>query len=175
MITKHEFSRIVELAEPGAGGTPFRVTAEAPERVAVARRLGLLALAELAASGIVESAGGAVRVRGTLHARVTQECVVTLKPVGSRVEVPFERLFVRAGERGGPVVVDPDEPDREPLPSEGLDVGELVVEELSLSLDPYPRAPDADAFLARFGRAGEEAGEERPNPFAVLSGALGRG
>lgn len=174
MVTKSEFSRVVELAELGSAAMPFEVAAEGRELGAVAQRLGLLALSELVASGRVEAAGGAVRVRGTLRARVTQECVVTLEPVEAEIETPFERLFVRAGERPGPVVVEADAPDREPLAGEALDVGELVVEELSLSLDPYPRAPGADAFLARFGVAGETGGEERSNPFAVLSEALQR-
>lgn len=176
MVVKHELSRIVELGELALGDLPFDIVAEAREREAVARRLELLALGSLAARGVVEAAGrDAVRVRGTLVAEVTQECVVTLEPVPGRIEVPFERLFVRTGEAGNTLVLDPEGPDSEPLEGDSIDIGELVVEELALALDPWPRAPDADAWLERFGSRGPDAADEAANPFARLARALGKG
>jgi hypothetical protein len=48
----------------------------------------------------------------------------------------------------------------EPLPSDILDIGEAVAQQLSLALDPYPRAPGAIAG----------APAERPvSPFAALA------
>ena len=47
-----------------------------------------------------------------------------------------------------------------------IDVGEAVAETLSLSLDPYPRAPGAEEALEAAGvKSEEEAG-----PFAALAG-----
>ena len=47
-----------------------------------------------------------------------------------------------------------------------VDVGEAVAETLSLSLDPYPRAPGAEEALKAAGvKSEEEAG-----PFAALAG-----
>ena len=46
---------------------------------------------------------------------------------------------------------------------------EAVAETLSLNLDPYPRAPEADAVLRAAG-VRREGGEEKENPFAALAG-----
>lgn len=173
MVVKHELSRVVELGDLALGSLPIDLTAEAAECDAIARRLGLIAVASLRAQGVVEAAGrGAVRVRGTLVAEVTQECVVTLEPLAARVEATFDRLFVRDEEVGQMVVLDPEGPDQEPLIGDRLDIGELVVEELALALDPYPRSAEADAWLARFGSSGPEGTEMTLNPFARLAGAV---
>jgi hypothetical protein len=63
-------------------------------------------------------------------------------------------------------VVDPEADDPpEVLPAEGLDLGELVVQELAVVLDPYPRAPGAEV-PAEFQPS--EA-EEVKGPFAALA------
>jgi len=47
-----------------------------------------------------------------------------------------------------------------------IDLGEAVAETLALSLDPYPRAPNAEEALKAAGvKSEEEAG-----PFAALAG-----
>jgi hypothetical protein len=47
-----------------------------------------------------------------------------------------------------------------------IDVGEAVAETLLLSLDPYPRAPGAEAAL----RAAGVKGEEEAGAFGALAG-----
>ena len=46
--------------------------------------------------------------------------------------------------------------DTLPLEDERIDLGETVAQSLALNLDPYPRAPDADAILRRAGVLSEE-------------------
>jgi hypothetical protein len=48
-----------------------------------------------------------------------------------------------------------------------IDVGEAVAETLALSLDPWPRSPDAEAILREAGVKRE--GEEEKGPFAALA------
>ncbi|GBD43208.1 hypothetical protein HRbin40_00676 [bacterium HR40] len=177
MVERREFSRLLELSELVHGSLPFDIRAEPQEREAVARRLEIPAIARLRAEGVVEGAGsGVVRVRGRLEADVTQQCVVTLEPVPNTVTARFERLFVRDGRAVSAVVVDPEAPDLEPLPAAGLDIGEIVVEELALALEPYPRGPGADAFLARYAGGGEPGeGEDESGPFARLARARPKG
>jgi uncharacterized metal-binding protein YceD (DUF177 family) len=59
------------------------------------------------------------------------------------------------------------------LGPEGLDLGEVAAEELSLALDPYPRKPGARLEKSRYGESEEEA-EKGRNPFAVLAGLKDR-
>ena len=51
-----------------------------------------------------------------------------------------------------------------------VDVGEAVAETLSLALDPYPRAPEADAALSEAGVKSEAQAKAESSPFAGLAG-----
>jgi hypothetical protein len=67
---------------------------------------------------------------------------------------------------GVEIEIDPDVDVPEPLGEDGLDLGEVAAEEMAVALDPYPRAPDADAVLAEVAA---RAAEEDRGPFAVLA------
>jgi len=163
LIATHEFSRLFDLAELHSDDVAFEIAAAPDERSAVARRLDLLQLDELIAKGTVAMAsGGVVRVRGALQARLRQRCVVTLEPVAAELDAEFDRLFLRSGSLGAEVVVDPEEEEPEPLLGDLLDLGELVTEELALAIDPYPRRPDAESYLARYGTSADAGGGAGP-------------
>ena len=114
-------------------------------------------------------AGGTVIARGRLEAEVTQTCVVTLEPVEQRVA---EEIALRLLPPGREAQDGPEEMDEiEAAPDGTVDLGEAVAEQLSLALDPYPRAPGA--VLPELGEGdGDGAAapaEEKPNPFAALA------
>lgn len=169
-----EFSRPIAVDGLGEEAVVERIEATAGERAALARRLDLLALDRLAATLELRRAEGgeAVRLTGRLEAEVTQACVVTLAPVSSRLEEEFSLLYGPESDpdrAGGEVLVDLDEEDGpEPIPPGGLDLGEVVAEQLALALDPYPRAEGAGLEQSEWGDAEDGAGR-KPNPFAVLS------
>ncbi len=172
MIATREFSRLFDLGELRTGDAAFEIEAGPEERGAVARRLDLLQLEELVAKGTVEAGtGGVVRVRGALQARLRQRCVVTLEPVEAELDAGFDRLFLRGGAPAAQVTIDPEEEEPEPLLGDLLDLGELVTEELALAIDPYPRHPDAESHLARYGAAG--GGGEAAGPLAEALRRLG--
>jgi uncharacterized metal-binding protein YceD (DUF177 family) len=152
-----ELSRPVALERLHPGAHAFAHRAAPAELAAVAARLELAALHELALTGALESAGAGapVRVRATLVADLEEVCVVTLEPFRLRLEVPVERLFdPAAGDEGDAaaaaddLVLDPLAVEAEPLDGAVLDLGEIAVEELALARDPYPRSPAADQALA---------------------------
>ena len=153
-----EFSRIVDLADLPNGGSVYDLSAGEDERAALAARFDLVSMSRLEARLRVVWRGDALRVDGDLRADVVQSCVVTLSPIESRLEERLELAFTR--ERPGETVgLD----DAEPLTGDVLDIGELVAEELSLALDPYPRLPGAERP--------ESADREVPreSPFDVLA------
>lgn len=166
----NEFSRIVTPDRLGAPRIVECLEASPAERDAVARRLGILAVDRLAAELTVKSLGGRLfRVEGRWEAAVQQACVVTLEPVPARLEGRLEASYEAGGKAAGggsEVVVDPEADDPpEVLPAEGVDLGELVVQELAVALDPYPRAPGAEV-PAEFQPSGAE---EVKGPFAALA------
>jgi uncharacterized metal-binding protein YceD (DUF177 family) len=165
-----EFSRPVALDGVPAGGLSLVVEASAEERRRLARRFDLVDLALLEGEVRLERAGGGgalIHLAGRLRARLAQRCVVTLDPVEAEIDCEFERLFDRSlpSETEDEVEVDAEAELPEPVPPEGLDLGEILAEELALALDPYPRSPQADARLQELGRQDSGAG----GPFAGLS------
>jgi hypothetical protein len=164
-----EFSRTVPVDQIGADGCEFDIRAEPRERAALAERFGLVAIDALTARVHLERARGrkTIRLAATFHAEVTQTCVVTLEPVEAVLDQDFVIHYAetKAGEDAAEVVVSLDD-DTEPLVGPVLDMGEAVAEELALSLDPYPRRPDAAI------ESGGAAGPDDAAPagaFAVLA------
>jgi hypothetical protein len=154
-----EFSRPLALANVPAEGMELRLEADGAVREAVAQRLGLLALhslvGELSLRPVME---GCIAVRGRLLAELEQACVVTLEPVPQRVEEDFAWRLLPAGMEPSDGDDDPDDIETEA----GIaDLGEALVQQLSLALDPYPRAPGAE--LPEKYRADDASG-----PFGAL-------
>ena len=175
-----EFARPFETE--GLAGTPAvrRLEAKPDERAALARRLGLVDLRALTADlTLTRLAGGFVRVEGALSATVVQTCVVTLDPFEATVAEDFAALFAppdRMPEGDG--LVDPDADLPEPLDGTRIDLGELVAQQLSLALAPYPKAPGvtfegASAGEEEDGTSDGGEAEAARNPFAALA-KLGR-
>jgi uncharacterized metal-binding protein YceD (DUF177 family) len=171
LIIPAEFSRPVLLAAVPPEGMAVQLDASPEECRALAERFGLIELGSLTGDVRVEQVDAAATylVTGRLVADVVQTCVVTLEPVPARLESEFDRLFSRdlPVETEGEVEIDAESKAPEPLASDHLDLGEILAEELSLALDPYPHAPGADRHLAEFGG---DRGRETGSPFSVLAG-----
>jgi uncharacterized metal-binding protein YceD (DUF177 family) len=167
-VTAGEFSRPVALDTLGGQPRRLAIAADADERAALARRFALVAIARLDAEAALVRAGEEVRARGTIGAAVTQSCVATGAPVPATLDVPFDIVFRRAGERRPDEEIELDEADLDVVFFEGgaIDLGEAAAQTLALALDPYPRAPGADAAL----RAAGVKREEEAGPLGALAG-----
>ena len=163
-----EYSRVVSLKDLGKDEMRLDLVASTEECAALARRFELSAIAGLRATGgLWRLGGGRVRLRVKLKAEVSQICVVTLDPVVNQIEEDLDILFETDTNDLAALDMsfDPTS-DREPLTGDSLDVGEIVAEELALSLDPYPKKPD----IALETGPGEEARDHpRGGPFEALA------
>ena len=148
------------------------------ERAQIAAWLGIESLQRLEGS-VKLSCGlsGRFHYRGHFDADVVQACVITLEPVLSHLSQDFERVLElvvpvsRHGRRGGkdsapvatslPDAGDDDAPER--IDDPVIDLAAPLLEELSLSLDPYPRKAGA-SFTVPEDRVDNPA----DNPFSVL-------
>lgn len=167
---KPEFSRAVALEDLRGGIVRRTIEATESERQDLASRFALPSIEALTAKVSLESLakGRLVLVKGELNADVTQTCVVTLQPLPRIVSETFVmRLAVRPDTEESPIInVDPtteDEP--EPIEGDSVDIGELVAQHLSLALEPYPRAENAELEAGALA-AGKPAVE---GPFAKLA------
>jgi len=173
-----ELSRPIRMGEIGKGGLEFEIVADEFERAAIAARLGVEAVADLKGRVIVKRwRRSGARLTAEVSGKMTRLCVVSLEPF----EVPFceefdvrfadpaDDIAMRAGE--GELILDPDSDEPpEILESGAFDAGEIILQQLVLGLDPYPR---------KSGVEFEEIKEttEESSPFAALkdlkSGASG--
>jgi uncharacterized metal-binding protein YceD (DUF177 family) len=162
------FSRPVHVREIPGSGRHFNITTTEAERRAVARQLGLPGIAELTAKLVVAPFGKeGLAVEGSVHARLTQTCVVSAEDFESTVEAPVEIRFSPDGQDPNAdfdlaELNDPDAEDPPDLLTGGeIDLAAVIAEFLALALDPYPRKP---------GIAFESPDdEEDASPFAALN------
>ena len=143
-----EFSRSMAVDHLGEAAVLKEISATEEERAALARRFELLALDRLDADLTIERlpGKGVIRVGGHFEADVTQACVISLQPVPVHISQDFTQLYALAPEtpvtREHVIDAEADDPP-EALGPGGLDLGEAVVQQFALALDPYPRAPEA--------------------------------
>ena len=160
-----EFSRVVSVVRLGDHEAAYPITASEAERAALARRLSLVALDRFAADVRLSRVRGGVRLEAAIEADIVQDCVVTLEPFKSRIADEFTLVYQR---RIAPPseLLDPDEDEAELLEGDEVDIGEAVAQQLSLALDPFPRAPGAGFPEAEQAEAAENV---RSHPFAELA------
>ena len=168
-MTAPEFSRPVQVDTLGAEPRRLEVEATADERSALAKRFGLVEIGRLAADLSLTRSGVEILATGRIAAAVVQSCVASGVPVPAEVDEAFDLLFRPTPTAGRPddeVELNEKELDVAFYDGAAVDVGEAVAETLALSLDPYPRAPDAEEALKAAGvKSEEEAG-----PFGALAG-----
>lgn len=166
----HEFHRLVAVRKVTEGGLVQSVEAKADELTNIAQFLELDCVDTLRGDFTLNRwRAKGIRLTGRLQADVTQTCVVTLEPISSHIDAEFERKFL-PDELLGPrrneadVFVDPVGDDPPELLGPDVDLGEILIEELSLNLDPYPRK-NGVAFDA--AAVGPDVAPQ--NPFAALA------
>lgn len=176
-IEEREFTVWVEPDSLPGEGRYVRLAPSEVERMAIAKRLGLLGLPSFEGKVHLrptKGGGRGVKVTGTLSAKVVQACVVSLEPVEGEVAEEFEAEFGPVEEAVNVELTLEDEDPVEPFEDRGIDIGELAVQHLSLSLDPYPRAEGVAVDDLLKGDGGKKAAEvvtlNAPSgPFAELA------
>ena len=142
MTESVELSRPVLAEHIGRADMQVMVDANAAECAAVAARLLIPAIASLRCAWILRPrASGMIEGHGVLQAKLTQTCVVSLEPFVVTLRDDFTVHFVLEGRESEDD--DPDAPDELVYDGVTVDIGEATVEQLALTLDPYPRKPDA--------------------------------
>jgi uncharacterized metal-binding protein YceD (DUF177 family) len=160
----------IRLDSMPAAGRDLVLVVDAADRLAIADRLGITAVEKLEVKLHAVRFRGGMRVTGRLLATTVQPSVVSLEPVTQEIVEPIERVFLPGGEKAyaGPadaeIFVDLDGEDV-PDHFEGneADLSALIIETLSLALDPYPRQPGETVGALR-----DDGDTESDLPFAGL-------
>lgn len=137
-----EFSHRLPLAHVPAAGQPLRLEAGPEARAALAARFGLLTLHSLVAELRLNPAQeGAILVSGEMTAELDQACGITLLPIRQSVREPVAWRLLPEGMEPSDGEDVPDDIETE---QGAADLGEALAQQLSLAIDPYPRAPGAE-------------------------------
>jgi Large ribosomal RNA subunit accumulation protein YceD len=172
-----EFSRMVAIGRLDGDKIMEKIEASEAERVALARRFGLVSLDKLEADVTLRRMGHGpvVRFEGSLRAKVVQRCVVSLDSIENVIEEDFALHFApERRDRPSGHVIEKDYGDDgddlpEPLVDDQIDIGEAVAQHLALALDPYPRRPGVTLEDVLGPSKGAAAASEAQSPFAVLA------
>jgi len=170
------FARPIEV-ERLRGNAAFRFD-ESPteaEAEAIRKSLGLRGLRKMRFQGEISPLGKrGWLVSGILGASITQECVVSLEPVKTRVEAPVSLRFLPESDIEYDTPEDVLEDDVEALGAE-IDLGHVAVEALLLTMPDYPRADSVQLLQTRAAPAGAAQMEAQDTkPFAGLEALRGK-
>ena len=163
----------IRLDSIPAEGRDVVVSVSEAERAGIAERLAITTVEALAVRLHADKFRGGVRVTGRLEATIVQPSVVSLEPVRQEISEPIDRIFLPGGEKpyagaaGAEVFVDlegEDLPDHFEGPE--ADLTDLIVEALSLAIDPYPRTEGES--IQDLGVDISDEGKE--SPFSKLKG-----
>ena len=162
-------------------GLEIRIEPGPEDRAVLAENLKLLALDKMESHlEIIPVGEESFRVRGTLSADVTQNCVISLDPVTSQISEQIDVEF-RPRPRDGSGIMQENpiggvnqdvltEKEFEEYEAGKLVLGAFVVEILASALDPYPRKRDTE-FSWGSGNNDDGAVEKSASesPFAKLT------
>lgn len=162
------FEKFVELSSLSEAGMDVVLAPNESERALVAEWAEVSAVPSFRAVVTLKRISPSrFSYAATLKAEVVQPCGVTLEPVTQTIDLTFTRelhLTHTARHRLELVELSPgagEDEAPEEIESTRYDAAGPVLEEFSLAIDPYPRAP---------GVAYEGPQEEKPeSPFAVLA------
>jgi len=144
---KTPFERPKEVERlKGHKAITFDVSPSEAEVEAIRESLGLRGLRKMRFTGEISPIGRrGWLVEGAMGATITQECVVTLEPVKTRIDTVVSIRFLPESMIEDDTPEDVLEDDVEPL-GEIIDLGHVAVEALSLEMPDYPRAKTAEVL-----------------------------
>ena len=178
-----EFSHLFSIEDMQGTNEKISLEADGEARQALIRRLDVVSVEKLTADLTIEKQGFVYVVSGVLHADIVQNCRVTAESVDVHIEGDVEGFFAEKTETISFVKAkrdkilenqDPEVPfldeqdDPEAILDGKIDLGELVTQFLSLSIDPYFQKEGAAHPLGDDDEEAVRQATRPPNPFAKL-------
>jgi uncharacterized metal-binding protein YceD (DUF177 family) len=167
-------SQVVRLADLTASGSyPFAFVPSADQTQTLKDTLALDGLRKVRIAGMLRPIGKKDwELTGQIGATVIQPCVMTFKPVTTRIDAEIGRLYMAqppALPSEGEVEMPED--DRIELLPDSIDLLNILAEELSLALPLYPKVSEARLEETTFTEPGKTPmQDEDARPFAALAG-----
>lgn len=156
-------SHRIPLAELDGEAKHVSLKVSDEDRKALAERYDVRSVEALSGDMDVTRHGTLVRVAGSIEADLGRTCVVSLEPMRETIDENFAVEFTTEFSETDEEEVEADLDAPEPLKGDAIDLGEVLLEQLVLAMDPHPRKEGAVA--PEDPGAGKES-----SPFDVLKG-----
>lgn len=160
------FKQIIRLDAIPPEGWRGAIAADPSDYEAIVKRLKIQGIARLKGEFKLHKTGRGVHLYGTLDAVILRECIASLETFEEEIVEPFEIEFAREIGEEAAEEIEIDANAAEPLTGESLDLAEILVQQLSLAMHPWPRKPGAVSL------ADDYAPTEAASPFAVLKSKI---
>ena len=161
-------SRVIEIGSLGHAQAGHVLEPTETELAAIAQRLDIPALKYLRGEFMVTPTRAGVDIVLKLSAEAERICVASLEPLIEAVREEIRMAFDRNYVDDGTVDFAAGDTLHEPLTGDQIDIGELLVQHLSLSLAPFPRKPGAESLAEKYRDAALSS------PFSTLKGIVDR-
>ena len=164
-----ELSRTIKISDLGSKPLSDKIIADKVERLALARRFNLPEITALKAKYELQYDGERINCNGVIDARIKQLCSISGKEFPVQISEKFQIVFVKksdSNDDGEETELAPEDCDIMEYEAEKIDIGEAISQSFFLSVDPYPRGPDAGDASRRKGLISEE----EAGPFGALAG-----
>lgn len=170
-----EFSHLIEISILPEEGRLFVLEPDKLTLKKLAIRYAIPKVADLRADIFAVPTSNGVRISGNIKANLVRECVASLEEMEESVDSHFELTFDRTVDQElSPELLEEHGIEKtlellegpEPLEGDNIDIGELMVQQLSLTMDPFPRKEGAIALSEVYGN------DVETSPFDVLKSVL---
>ena len=184
-VEEHEWSHFIESNDIGEKVISIDISPSHSDLAALCKRLNLHAINSFKATIKLQrnNINKVIHVHGTVHADILQKCIITTDSVQETVVEKFDAWFVdpnsavsfvkakrermsRKEKNEQPVMEENEDPEN--IIDGRIDLGELVVQYMSLSLNPYPRLDGVKHEADDTNELGEAPEGTYDNPFAAL-------
>jgi uncharacterized metal-binding protein YceD (DUF177 family) len=157
---------------PKSKNMPFDVTFSGNEMTVIAGILLAQSVKKMRIQGKISPSGAKDWIlQANVGATVTQTCVITLKPVQTRIDTPVMRKYVTNYALNTDENVTEMTTDAfiEPLVDE-IDIADIAIEAIALALPDYPKLQDVRLETTDFAEPGvKPMTDADTKPFASLA------
>lgn len=161
-----ELTAPVDLRSAGLADRRFKLAATPQECALIAKRLMIPGVGKLEGEISLTASKTELKAVGELHAELTRECVASLEEMAETVDEVFEVVFMRAVAGATAEAVEEEFEDWDaPEVHEGdvFDLGDFLIQQLALAMEPFPRKEGAQSLVDQYGQ------DKSISPFAVLA------
>jgi len=165
----------IDLLNLSKAGRTFKLVATEKECRELESRLDVRTVNSVEAEYRVDPMGGrsGLLAAGTITADIVQACIVSLEDVRENISEEFAVRLVNEAhaENQRELEMDPEEGDVEYYSGEFIDMSDVLIQYVSLALNPYPRVntvSEGEEIVYSSGSGANDEADEKPHPFAEL-------